>query len=75
MECLEPNQPSTFTSFTSMRELEVYTVPLQATRENCTLLVELLCAHAFVLVDQQAIAARTPAVRCHSGTKTPNRRY
>jgi len=30
--------------------------------------MELLCAHTFVLVDLQAIAAKTHVVRCLSGT-------
>ena len=30
------------------------------------LLVELLCANTFMLVDLQAIAAKTPAARCLS---------
>ena len=43
------------------RELYSHALPL-----------ELLHAHTFVLVDLQAIAAKTPVVRCLSGTKTPN---
>ena len=46
------------------RTVKSHTVPL---------LVELVRAHTFMLVDLQAIATKTPAVRC--STKTPNRRY
>ena len=48
------------------RTVKSHTVPL---------LVELLHAHTFMLVDLQAIATKTPAVRCLSTTKTPNHRY
>ena len=46
------------------RTVKSHTVPL---------LVELVRAHTFMLVDLQAIATKTPAVRC--STKTPNHRY
>ena len=47
------------------RTVKSHTVPL---------LVELVRAHTFMLVDLPAIATKAPAVRCLSSTKTPNRR-